>query len=426
MHLIVVVPCFNEEHRLPVEEFERFRLEGARVEFCFVNDGSRDGTLRLLESIAAADPSAVLRAEPGAESREGRGRAARDAGGVERRHRTSSDSGTPTWPRRSIEISEFMKCSSARPEIEMVFAARVRLLGRSISRNPRRHYVGRVGATLISSSLGLAVYDTQCGAKLFRVERLDAQTSSSTPFLSRWIFDVEIIARFAQQRTRRRRRKRDLRAADHGLARRQGIEGQARPIFSARSRTSGRSIALTIAADDRRRPPTAQRPVPFHPRPGDDGIRSSQDRRRSPRAETGRPLGADLTVGDFSPAEFRIPAGLEALIAENLAAAQTNYPPSDGTLELRRVSARAFPRASSSSSIPSSRRSSPADRDRSSIAAYAATVDRGDKVIYPTPSWNNNHYTYLSGGVPVELVVGAETNFMPTAEMIRPHVRDAR
>jgi aspartate aminotransferase len=53
-------------------------------------------------------------------------------------------------------------------------------------------------------------------------------------------------------------------------------------------------------------------------------------------------------------------------------------------------------------------------------------VDRGDKVIYPTPSWNNNHYTYLSGGVPVELVVGADTNFMPTADMIRPHVREAR
>jgi len=60
------------------------------------------------------------------------------------------------------------------------------------------------------------------------------------------------------------------------------------------------------------------------------------------------------------------------------------------------------------------------------FAVYAAVVDPGDKVIYPIPSWNNNHYTYLTGGVPVELIVGPETNFLPTAEQIRPHLRDAR
>jgi hypothetical protein len=89
----------------------------------------------------------------------------------------------------------------SRPEIEMVFAARVRLLGRSISRNPGRHYFGRVGATLISSSLGLAVYDTQCGAKLFRATP-EIRELFGEPFLSRWIFDVEIIARLVRQRGR--------------------------------------------------------------------------------------------------------------------------------------------------------------------------------------------------------------------------------
>ncbi len=133
----------------------------------------------------------------------------------------------------------------------------------------------------------------------------------------------------------------------------------------------------------------------------------------------------DLTVGDFSPAEFRIPGGLEALIAEKLAAGQTNYPPSDGTLELRESVIELFRRELQLDYPLESTLIAGGSRPVI-YAAYAATVDRGDKVIYPTPSWNNNHYTYLTGGVPVELVVGAETNFMPTADMIRPHVRDAR
>src|SRR5687768_15317394 len=57
VHLILVIPCYNEEHRLPVDELRRFRSEDARVEMLFVNDGSRDGTLRLLQSLAAEDPS---------------------------------------------------------------------------------------------------------------------------------------------------------------------------------------------------------------------------------------------------------------------------------------------------------------------------------------------------------------------------------
>jgi aspartate aminotransferase len=134
---------------------------------------------------------------------------------------------------------------------------------------------------------------------------------------------------------------------------------------------------------------------------------------------------ANLTVGDFSPTEFRIPRLLESLIAQNLAAGQTNYPPSDGTLELRKAVVDLM-REEFGLTYPLESTLIAGGSRPIIYAAYATVVDRGDKVIYPTPSWNNNHYTYLTGGVPVELVVGAETNFMPTADMIRPHVRDAR
>jgi aspartate aminotransferase len=134
---------------------------------------------------------------------------------------------------------------------------------------------------------------------------------------------------------------------------------------------------------------------------------------------------ANLTVGDFSPTEFRIPQRLEELIAQALASGQTNYPPADGTLELRRAVVDLF-RDELGMTYPLESTLIAGGARPIIYAAYQAVVDPGDKVIYSTPSWNNNHYTYMTGGVPVELVVDASTNFMPTADMIRPHVRDAR
>jgi dolichyl-phosphate beta-glucosyltransferase len=200
VHLIVVVPCYNEEQRLPVDAFRAFRPEDVRVEFLFVNDGSTDGTLRLLESLVAEEPSrySVLHLEQNSGKAEAVRRGMLAA--LERKPDVTgfwdADLATPLG-----EIRGFLEVFAARPETEMIMAARVRLLGRSISRNPGRHYFGRVGATLISSSLGLAVYDTQCGAKLFRASA-PMRDIFSQPFLSRWIFDVEIIARLVRQRGR--------------------------------------------------------------------------------------------------------------------------------------------------------------------------------------------------------------------------------
>ncbi len=141
-------------------------------------------------------------------------------------------------------------------------------------------------------------------------------------------------------------------------------------------------------------------------------------------SEKGREI-CNLTVGDFSPQQFRIPPKLEALIAEALAAGETNYPPSDGVKELRQAVMQFF-KDSFSLSYPLESTLIAGGSRPIIYALYAAVVDPGDKVIYPTPSWNNNHYTYLVGGVPVEIVVGPETNFLPTAEQIRPLIRDAR
>ena len=140
--------------------------------------------------------------------------------------------------------------------------------------------------------------------------------------------------------------------------------------------------------------------------------------------EQGREI-CNLTVGDFSPREFRIPKKLEELIAAALAAGETNYPPSDGVKELRQAVVRFF-QHSHGLTIPLESVLIAGGARPIVFAIYAAIVDPGDKVLYPIPSWNNNHYTYLAGGVPVEVAVGPDTNFLPTAELIRPHLRDAR
>ncbi|HET8796580.1 MAG TPA: glycosyltransferase [Thermoanaerobaculia bacterium] len=198
--VIIVVPCYNEEQRLPVDEFRTYAAAGASVEFLFVNDGSTDGTGRMLTALRDEDPARFhlldLARNGGKAEAVRRGLLAALEKSPDFVGFWDADLATPL-----SEIPAFLEVFAGRPEIEMIFAARVRLLGRSISRNPARHYFGRVGATLISQSLGLAVYDTQCGAKLFRVSPA-LQELFEQPFLSRWLFDVEIIARFVLQRGR--------------------------------------------------------------------------------------------------------------------------------------------------------------------------------------------------------------------------------
>ena len=189
--IALVVPCYNEADRLDSDAFRNFRLDADDIEFVFVNDGSRDGTQQILEAL----PGTVVRLERNSGKAEAvrRGILAALNGSSDFIGFWDADLATPL-----SELPAFIDVMKTRPKIEMVFGARVRLLGRDISRNPSRHYIGRVGATLISSTLGLAVYDTQCGAKLFRATDT-LRDVFSTPFLSRWIFDVEIIARFVQR-----------------------------------------------------------------------------------------------------------------------------------------------------------------------------------------------------------------------------------
>ena len=169
----LVVPCYNEAARLDPAAFLHFLATHPGVQLVMVDDGSVDGTGELLERMRAAAPAAVTDAPALAEPGQGRSRARRHRRGDCRERRQSSDSSMPTSRRRSRPSTIFWPCSAARPDVEFVLGSRVMLMGRDVKRKATRHYLGRVFATAVSLALDLPVYDTQCGAKMLRVNRGD-------------------------------------------------------------------------------------------------------------------------------------------------------------------------------------------------------------------------------------------------------------
>ena len=90
-------------------------------------------------------------------------------------------------------MQEFVHCFSENPTTKLVCGSRIKRMGSEVSRHWYRHYPGRVIATVISLILDLPFYDTQCGAKIFK--RSLAEELFEEPFISPWLFDVELIAR---------------------------------------------------------------------------------------------------------------------------------------------------------------------------------------------------------------------------------------
>jgi aspartate aminotransferase len=133
----------------------------------------------------------------------------------------------------------------------------------------------------------------------------------------------------------------------------------------------------------------------------------------------------NLTVGDFSPAEFRIPELLEDAVGEALRAGETNYPPSDGVAALRSAVSE-FTRRRLGLDYPAERVLVTGGSRPGIYAVYRALVDPGDRVVYPVPSWNNNHYVHLVGARGVPVVCRPEDDFLPTRALLEPVVRDAR
>jgi glycosyltransferase involved in cell wall biosynthesis len=196
--IALIVPCYNEAARLDIQAFRTFAAQTPDVLLLFVDDGSLDKTLDILETVREGNEANVGILPCPANG--GKSEAVRlgilhalDHFAPRIVGFWDADLATPL-----NAVTQLARVLDEKPAIEMVFGARVKLLGREVERRAIRHYPGRVFATVVSLLLQLKIYDTQCGAKLFRVGP-HIREIFEDPFLSKWIFDVEILARYMQR-----------------------------------------------------------------------------------------------------------------------------------------------------------------------------------------------------------------------------------
>jgi glycosyltransferase involved in cell wall biosynthesis len=188
---VVVVPCYNEARRLSLTGFEQFR-QYPDVRLLFVDDGSKDDTRAVLERLCErleGQGQVLVQPRNGGKAEAVRsGMLAAYEAGAQRIAYLDADLATPPG-----EMDRLLTIQRER-DVAVVMGARVALLGTRIERRAMRHYMGRVFATGASLVLSLRVYDTQCGAKVFRRSEL-LHSVLASPFSSRWAFDVELIGR---------------------------------------------------------------------------------------------------------------------------------------------------------------------------------------------------------------------------------------
>lgn len=195
MLISIIIPCYNEENRLPLDKFKTFVEEHQNCSLLFVNDGSKDNTLEVLNSFAKEHQAiSVLNLNKNS----GKAEAVRQ--GILHAIKTNpdfvafydADMATP-----AEDLYAMIELAS-KQSYYMVIGSRILRLGGDIERTFMRGILGRIFANVASRVLcGLRVYDTQCGAKVFRTTI--AQQIFEKPFITNWIFDIELFARLIKQ-----------------------------------------------------------------------------------------------------------------------------------------------------------------------------------------------------------------------------------
>lgn len=189
--LCLVIPCFNEYDRLPERQFRLFLETSTDVLVLFVNDGSTDGTLGKLQALSNDYPEKVMVLD----NKKNLGKAGSIRNGilfltenVQTQFMGYLDADLATSLEECLSLTEHLKDGK-----QFVFASRILRIGAVVERKFSRFLTGRIIATIISKMLGIPVYDTQCGSKVFCSTL--APLLFKEPFISKWLFDVELFSR---------------------------------------------------------------------------------------------------------------------------------------------------------------------------------------------------------------------------------------
>lgn len=187
----IVIPCYNEETGISIKEFSTFLDTNRQVKICFVNDGSKDQTQKLLDIIKEKYDDQIHIISLTKNS--GKAEAVRI--GINYCNENFDfqnvgylDADLATTLEEFIIISSYLN-----NDIIFCFGSRIRKIGSIILRDNNRFLIGRIIATFISNILDLKVYDTQCGCKVFSKE-ISKQLFKKS-FISKWLFDVELFFR---------------------------------------------------------------------------------------------------------------------------------------------------------------------------------------------------------------------------------------
>lgn len=228
--ILLIIPCYNEASRLNLELFKTYhdRLDTKNIDFVFANDGSKDGTSELIRSYISKHGLQANWFVFDNPKNTGKAGVIYNAYHWSKKHIPSKNSTANTvavdfQKRMTIEnagnvvptlydwygywdadlatplfeiqnMIRFRELFYARKEV--VFASRILRMGSQIVRKPSRHYLGRVFATVADLMLNIGSYDSQCGAKI--MSRYMAEKAFAEPFISGWIFDIEIMLRVGE------------------------------------------------------------------------------------------------------------------------------------------------------------------------------------------------------------------------------------
>ncbi|MCX7550561.1 glycosyltransferase [Xanthomarina sp. F2636L] len=188
--ICVIIPCYNEGLRFNIEAYNQFLNTHQELDMCFVNDGSSDNTLDLLNQLQTRfNTVSVMNLEKNVGKAEAIRYAVLSISAENYKYLGYLDADLSTSLDEMLRISTFTSESA-----KFILGSRIKTLNTSIKRNPLRHILGRALATIVNTLiLKLPIYDTQCGAKIIKTSL--AKDIFKQPFVSKWLFDIELLLR---------------------------------------------------------------------------------------------------------------------------------------------------------------------------------------------------------------------------------------